>query len=77
MPANSPPKNIFRCLHFVLDKDISIVYTMHMKTKNYIMRLTEKEYNELKKRAGKLGLTVAAYIRMKTLYEPEEKKGKK
>ena len=48
-----------------------------MKTKMYAIRLTEKEWKELGKRAEKLGLSVAAYVRMKTLYEPEEKKGKK
>ena len=48
-----------------------------MKTETYHIRLTEAERKELKKRAKKLGLTEAAYIRMKTLYEPEEKKGKK
>jgi hypothetical protein len=48
-----------------------------MKTKLYPIRLTEKEHKELGKKAKKLGLTIAAYVRMKTLYEPEEKKGKK
>ena len=48
-----------------------------MKTKAFLMRLTEREFAELKKRAAKLGLTVSAFVRMKTLYEPEEKKGKK
>jgi len=41
------------------------------------MRISEKEHSDLKKRARKLGLSMAAYIRMKVLYEPEEKKGKK
>jgi hypothetical protein len=48
----------------------------NMKTKVYPVRLTEEERKELEKRAKKIGLTVVAYIRMKTLYEPEEKKGK-
>ena len=43
----------------------------------YPIRLTEKEWKELEKKAKKLGLSVAAYVRMKTLYEPEEKGGKK
>jgi hypothetical protein len=47
-----------------------------MKTETYHIRLTEKERKELEKRAKKLGLSVAAYIRMKALYEPEEKKEK-
>jgi hypothetical protein len=49
-----------------------------MKTKMFLMRMTEEEFSELKKRAGKLGLTVSAYVRMKTLYEIDEgRKGKK
>jgi len=39
--------------------------------------MMDKQKEELKKGAAKLGLTVSAFVRMKTLYEPEEKKGKK
>ena len=56
---------------------MNFVHTKTMKTKKFIMRVTEKEFAELKKRAGKMGLTVSAFVRLKALYEPEEKKGKK
>ena len=53
-------------------------HTANMKTERFIVRMTKEEFSELKKRAGKLGLSASAYVRMKTLYEIDEgRKGEK
>ena len=80
--ARRPTTGKIKRLDFSFDKCIDIINTVIMKTKSFIMRVSEEEFSELKKRAGKLGLNVSAYVRMKTLYEIEEsrkaaKKGKK
>jgi predicted DNA binding CopG/RHH family protein len=58
-------QNSFKVLSYVYMENIRQLRIT--KTKSVLIRLTDSDLKELKRRAAELGLTVTAYITLKTI----------